>query len=408
MDESKRKEFREYLESCGVVDALTKALLKLYEEALRPDNAIAYLVKELTELNTDVKLEALHCTLQKNDACNSLLKKHLSKSILDQLKAKTSSYKSTLYDCIRSGLENHDSGVGIYAADPDCYETFQEIFDPIIKDRHLDFNTDDNVHPEPDWGSADALGDLDPDGKYIRSIRIRCGRSIEGYPFTPRMTEEQFTKLMNQLKEVLESMDGEHRGTFYALADMTAEQKRQLIDDHYLFKEDDKFLHSAGVLRYWPVGRGIFLNEAKDFMVWVNEEDHMRIISMQKGGNLCEAYGRLVKGAQFLSDRLKFANHAKFGWLSACPSNLGTSLRASVHVHLPKLAENMDQLNELAATFNLDVRGTRGEHTDAEDCVFDISNKRRLGLTEFNAVQEMRNGIVKIIAKEDELSFVTE
>lgn len=408
MDEDRRKEFRDYLHSSGIVDALTKIFLKMYDEEVKPVNALAYIVKEMIEMNTDGKIDALYFTLQQAAGCKSMLKKYLTPSILQRLRTKTSSHGSSIYDCIRSGLQNLDSNVGIYAADSDCYNTFEEIFLPVIDEVHLGFSTENNVHPEPDYGDADALGDLDPDGTHIKSIRIRCARMIEGYPFNPRMKQEQYVAIMDQVVQVLDTLEGDLHGTFHVLADMSEEQKQQLIDEHFLFKENDKYLGEAAALNYWPVGRGIFLNDTKSFLVWVNEEDHLRIISMQKGGDLGEVYKRFVEGVQFLGERLAFARHPKFGWLSFCPTNLGTSLRASVHIRLPKLSQNMKELNELARGYNLQVRGSRGEHSEVEEGIFDVSNMRRLGLTEFQAVQEMANGIRRMIEKEEELSGAVE
>lgn len=400
MDERKT-EFRDYLESSGVIGALTTVFLKLIDEPVKPVNAIAYLVQNLSELNTDGKLEAHFHTLQNSDKCQSLLKKHLTREILEELKTKTTLFGSTLYDCIRSGLENLDSSIGIYAADAECYDTFGAIFNPIINDYHGEF-TDEMNHPPTDYGKPESFGDLDPDKKYIVSLRIRCGRSIDGFPLNPKMSELEYVQLMGQIREVLESMDDDFKGTFHVLNETDDEVKQQLIADHYLFKDDDRFLRSAGALEHWPMGRAIYLNESKTFIVWVNEEDHLRIISMQPGGDLGEVYGRFVKALEFLTERLQFLHHTRFGWLTFCPTNLGTAIRASVHIKLPKLSQDLEKLNSIAAEFNLQVRGTHGEHTESEDGIFDISNKRRLGITEAAAIQEMFDGISKIIAMENE------
>lgn len=80
---------------------------------------------------------------------------------------------------------------------------------------------------------------------------------------------------------VLTGLTGELQGTYYPLLGMSKEVQQQLIDDHFLFKEGDRFLQAANACRYWPVGRGIYHNADKTFLVWVNEEDHLRIISMQ-------------------------------------------------------------------------------------------------------------------------------
>lgn len=89
---------------------------------------------------------------------------------------------------IRLGVENLDSGIGIYAPDAESYTLFKELFDPIIEDYHAGFKPTDQ-HPKSDWGDINTLVDLDPAGKYVVSTRVRCGRSLQGYPFNPCLTE---------------------------------------------------------------------------------------------------------------------------------------------------------------------------------------------------------------------------
>lgn len=106
------------------------------------------------------KLESGYTKLAESDS-KSLLKKHLSKEVFDQLKTRKTSFGSTLLDVIQSGLENHDSGVGIYAPDAESYTVFAEIFDPIIDDYHGGFKKTDK-HPPKDFGDVDSFGNLDP------------------------------------------------------------------------------------------------------------------------------------------------------------------------------------------------------------------------------------------------------
>lgn len=86
------------------------------------------------------------------------------------------------------GFENLDSGVGVYAPDAESYTLFKPLFDPIIEDYHGGFKSTDK-HPKSDWGDINTLVDLDPEGKYVVSTRVRCGRSLKGYPFNPCLTE---------------------------------------------------------------------------------------------------------------------------------------------------------------------------------------------------------------------------
>ena len=135
-------------------------------------------------------------------------------------------------------------------------------------------------------------------------------------------------------------------------------------------------------------GRGIFMNHAKNFIVWVNEEDHIRIISMQKGASLKQVWGRLVTAIHAMETKLEFVCHDKFGYLTFCPTNIGTGLRASVHVKVPKIAES-GRLNEICASMDLQPRGIHGEHTESVGGVYDISNKIRIGRTEWDLINTM-------------------
>jgi creatine kinase len=305
-------------------------------------------------------------------------------------------------DVVQSGLENHDSGVGIYAPDAESYSTFADLFDPIIDDYHGGFKKTDK-HPARDFGDVNSFVNVDPEGKYVISTRVRCGRSLEGYPFNPCLTEAQYKEMEQKVSSTLTNLTGDHKGTYYPLTGMTKEVQQKLIDDHFLFKEGDRFLQAANACRFWPTGRGIYHNDAKTFLVWVNEEDHLRIISMQMGGDLGAVFRRLaegvnkIEGVNSIEKNLPFSRSDRFGFLTFCPTNLGTTIRASVHIQLPKLAANRTKLEEVAGKYNLQVRGTRGEHTEAEGGIYDISNKRRLGLTEFQAVKEMQDGILELI-----------
>lgn len=220
------------------------------------------------------------------------------------------------------GFQNHDSGCGIYAPDAEAYTLFADIFDPIIEDYHMGFKKTDR-HPPSDWGNVNALGDVDPSGKYVVSTRVRCGRSVDGYPFNPCLNESQYKDIEKRVSGALKEMSGEYKGKYYPLLGMSKKDQQQLIDDHFLFKEGDRFLQAANACRFWPVGRGIYHNDNKTFLVWINEEDHIRIISMQMGGNLGEVYRRLVTAVKEIEKKMKFSRHDRLGFLTFCPTNLG-------------------------------------------------------------------------------------
>mgnify|MGYP001613560995 CR=1 FL=1 len=100
--------------------------------------------------------------------------------------------------------------------------------------------------------------------------------------------------------KALTTFDGELAGKYYALSSLTEIERKQLIEDHFLFKEGDRFLEACGLNRDWPDGRGIFHNNNKTFLVWVNEEDQLRIISMQNGADIGAVFARLSKACDHI------------------------------------------------------------------------------------------------------------
>lgn len=184
---------------------------------------------------------------------------------------------------------------------------------------------------------------------------------------------------------------------------MTEEEKKQLIADHFLFKGGDKYLESCGLENDWPEARGIFHNDNKTFLVWVNEEDQLRIISMQNGSNIRQVFERLSVASAKIESIAKFANDDHLGYISTCPTNLGTGMRASVHIKLPKLQKHPEKFEAIASKYYVQIRGAHGEHTETDDGVFDISNLRRLGRNEVELTQDMYNGVKALIQAEKAL-----
>ena len=113
--------------------------------------------------------------------------------------------------------------------------------------------------------------------------RIRVGRSVEGFGLSPGITRDQRLGLEVLMKSAFAKLVGDLAGKYFPLLGMEEADRQQLVDDHFLFVSGDKNLIAAGMERDWPEGRGIFHNAEKTFLVWVNEEDQLRIISMQKG-----------------------------------------------------------------------------------------------------------------------------
>ena len=319
----------------------------------------------------------------------SLMQQFLTPEREAKLSAIRTSGGFCLADVIRSGVENPDSSIGAYAPDAESYETFGPLFNDIIRAYHGHGAADKHrrdLNPANLKISAFAAS-----GDRILSTRIRVGRNLEGFAFAPGISQKDRLAVEQKIVDALMSLDGDLKGAYYPLSGMPEETRAQLVADHFLFKQGDRFLESAGANRDWPEGRGIFHSADKKFLVWVNEEDQLRIISMESGNDLKSVFSRLSRAITTLEKKLAFAYSDRLGYLASCPSNLGTAMRASFHMRLPKTSARPD-FKEIAAKMGLSVRGVHGEHSESEGGIFDISNKRRLGITEVEAVNALYEG----------------
>ena len=331
----------------------------------------------------------------------SLVAKYLTAEVFNELKDKKTVNGFTLAQAINSGVQNPDSGIGAYVGDEESYEVFALLFDPIIEEYH-GFSKDDKHKSNLNPNDLDAPNP-DPKGEYILSTRIRVGRNVKDLPLGPAISKEQRNQVEQDVSAVLNSFKGTLAGKYYPLNNLTDKERASLIADHFLFKAGDRFLEAAGLNRDWPSGRGIFHNNEKTFLVWINEEDELRIISMQQGGDIKEVFTRLTTAISEISKKIEFAYNEHLGYITSCPTNLGTAMRASVHIKLPNLGAKMDEFQTIADKYNVQIRGIHGEHSDSEGGIYDISNKRRLGVTEVECVQDMYDGVVALIKREKEL-----
>ena len=116
-----------------------------------------------------------------------------------------------------------------------------------------------------------------------------------------------------------------------------------------------------------------------------------------------EVFKRLSDASAKIESKAKFANDDHFGYVATCPTNMGTGLRASVHINLPKLMKSKTLMQSIADKYHVQIRGIHGEHTETDDGVFDISNLRRLGRNEVDLVQDMYDGVKALIKEEKKL-----
>ena len=347
-----------------------------------------------------------------SDANNCMMRKHMTQEIWDELKDhKTATGGWTLARAINTGCQNEDSLVGIHAGDIESYTDFAKVFDPVIEEYHGGYSPD-RKHVT-DMDPSKLVGDIE-DKSMIKSTRIRVARNLFGFPLNPSSTKEQRLEIEELMKKVFDTLEGDLAGKYYSLATMTEEERNQLVADHFLFRPGDRFQAASGYHNFWPAGRGIFHNEAKTFLLWINEGDHMRIISMQKGGDVKEVFDRLARGAKAIEEGIKkitgneeaFLHNEHLGMITCCPTNLGTGLRGGVHIVLPNLfkVKGLKEMDGFVRTMGCQVRGTHGEHTEIVDTC-DISNFHRVGKPEYELVQNMIdtvNTVVKMEKEEEE------
>ena len=208
---------------------------------------------------------------------------------------------------------------GIVAGDEESYETFKDLFDPIISARHGGYAADAKHPTDLDvekvffrcwvmFGIRDVLTSteilfqlsttkIDPTGKYVLTSRCRTGRSVRGFRLPPCVSFEERRELEKVIVKGLLSLEGDLKGDYFPLhgsrsyADkpegMSLEKEEELRSNGNLFQEPDStLLLSGGMGRHWPDARGIFHNNDANMFVWVNEEDQMRIVSMEKGDDI--------------------------------------------------------------------------------------------------------------------------
>merc|ERR1712158_190623 len=326
---------------------------------------------------------------------HSLVAKHVTKERWDKYKdvvTKTSGF--TLAKAIACAVEFDNQHCGIYAGDWDSYKDFADVFDAVIQEYH---GISADARHTSDMDVEKVKGNIASDVP-VHSTRIRVGRSIDGFGLSPGITKEQRIGVEKLMKNATATFSGDLSGKYYPLTGMDEKVRRQLVDDHFLFVSGDRNLTVAGMERDWPEGRGIFHNDKKTFLIWVNEEDQLRIISMENGGNVKGVFQRLCNGIKAGKD---FCLDPKFGYVHSCPTNLGTDMRASVHIDLPGWTkEGLPALQKRCEELSVQPRGTRGESGGQTGHTYDISNKHRLGHSEVGLVQTMIDG-VNTLWKED-------
>ena len=226
----------------------------------------------------------------------------------------------------------------------------------------------------------------------VITSRIRLARNIDSCPFPGWQTAKQREQTLKELKPSLLAIPEMDKGLWQNLGDLTKVQKQVLVERHLISRE-----HAAK-----SKGCAVLINDSQSLSFMINEEDHMRLQSIQSGLHLKEAYAQLVSVEEFLDEKLQWAYDRQLGFLTACPSNLGTGMRASVMMHLPGLAlENqIKQVMQGLTDIGLAIRGFYGEGTEFLANLFQISNQATLGLCEDEIITNLSKTVAEVATQE--------
>lgn len=228
----------------------------------------------------------------------------------------------------------------------------------------------------------------------VISSRIRLARNFEGLLFTNRNDQSSLEKvnaISRGLLQPLKEADG-HQYSNISLEQLSQHERAVLVEKH---------LMSPALEERLPY-RGLLVSDDASIVIMVNEEDHLRIQSMTPGLNVQQAYDHAVQIDKAIEAKHPYAFDERFGYLTACPTNVGTGLRASVMLHLPALTMSgrITRLVRSIVQLGYSVRGLYGEGSDALGNIYQISNQRTMGISEESTIEQLLKIVEGIIAEE--------
>ena len=237
------------------------------------------------------------------------------------------------------------------------------------------------------WLSAD--GD---ENEIVLSSRVRLARNLEGHRFTHVAQSEELSAMLDRIREAAMATPQLSSGNYLAMGAVSTLNRQFLAERHLVSRE---FLFSSS-------NRGLVVNGDEDVCLMINEEDHLRLQAYSAGLGLARAFERVDALDTALAPQLEYAYSDRLGFLTACPTNIGTGLRASVLVHLPGLvhSKEINKLLESLRQLHHSIRGLYGEGSEVLGNFFQLSNSSTLGTSEEALVGGLREMVVKVIGFE--------
>ncbi|MFW5787302.1 MAG: protein arginine kinase [Halanaerobiales bacterium] len=230
-----------------------------------------------------------------------------------------------------------------------------------------------------------------PENDIVISSRIRLARNIEDIPY-PNQAEEKDLKKTTELIKKLVDKQNDFNLKYYNINKLSDIGKKVMVERHLVSPP-----HAEG-----EKSHGVLINKDENISIMVNEEDHIRIQIIFPGLQLSSAWKKADEIDDYLEDSLDYAFSSKWGYLTACPTNMGTGLRASVMVHLPALnmTNNIDRMLGAVGKLGLAVRGLYGEGSESVGNIYQISNQITLGHSEKDILENLKSVTLQIIEQE--------
>lgn len=230
----------------------------------------------------------------------------------------------------------------------------------------------------------------------VISTRIRLARNLKDYPFPCKLNSQGREKVIEKVRDAVKKSNSPVASdfSFIKMSELTSSQSVSLVEKRLVSPE---FISETD-------GRALLISKDECFSIMINEEDHIRLQVITKGLSLEQAYDTADKLDTLLDENLDFAFDEKLGYLTQCPTNLGTGMRASVMLHLPAL-EKSRAINRIAGNLSklgLTIRGAHGEGTEPKGALYQLSNQVTLGISEKAAIENLKNITEQLIAQENQ------
>ncbi len=232
-----------------------------------------------------------------------------------------------------------------------------------------------------------------PHNRIVLSSRVRLARNLKGQPFPGWAKKVERIKTLELIRPAVEGLP-QLSGAFSETMDNLSVMDRNILVERHLISRE----HAAK-----SSGSGLVFNKEESLCVMINEEDHLRMQALRPGLQLKQAWGTIDQVDSRLERKLEYAFNSELGYLTACPTNLGTGIRVSAMLHLPGLvlAEQINQIIQAVNKLGLAVRGLYGEGTEALGNVFQVSNQMTLGESEMEIVEKLNKVLAQIIEHEE-------